>query len=70
MIHRFSQSQRRPLLGGRAPATLHSVLNVKVRVGAINQEKALVVLGAFSVTVKTDGLFAALLARERETVET
>ena len=34
---------------------------VKVRVGAINQEKALVVLGAFSVTVKTDGLFAALV---------
>ena len=39
----------------------HSVLNVKVRVGAINQEKALVVLGAFSVTVKTDGLFAGLV---------
>ena len=37
------------------------VLNVKVLVGAFNQEKALV--GAFSVIVlfKTDGLFAPLL---------
>ena len=32
-----------------------SVLNVKVLVGAFNQEKALV--GAFSVIVKTDGSF-------------
>ena len=31
---------------------LNSVLNVKVAVGAFNQEKALV--GAFSVIVKTD----------------
>ena len=33
----------------------HSVLNVKALVGSFNQEKALV--GAFSVIVKTDGLF-------------
>ena len=33
--------------------------NVKVQVGAFNQEKALV--GAFSVIVKTDGSFAALI---------
>ena len=37
----------------------HSVLNVKVLVGAFNQEKALV--GAFSLIVKTDGSFAALV---------
>ena len=37
----------------------HSVLNVKAFVGALNQEMALV--GAFSVIVKTDGSFAALL---------
>ena len=37
----------------------HSVLNVKVLVGAFNQEKALA--GAFSVIVKTEGSFAALL---------
>ena len=37
---------------------LHSVLNVKVLVGAFNQEKALV--GAFSVIMKTDGSFGAL----------
>ena len=34
------------------------VLNVKALVGAFNQEKVL--LGAFSVIVKTDGSFAAL----------
>ena len=34
---------------------------VKVLVGAFKQEKALV--GAFSVIVKTDGSFAALLTR-------
>ena len=39
---------------------LHSVLvlNVKVLVGAFNQEKVLV--GAFSVIVKINGSFAAL----------
>ena len=37
----------------------YSVLNVKGLVGAINQEKALV--GAFSVIVKTDGSFTALV---------
>ena len=34
--------------------------NVKAQVGAFNQEKALVV-GAFSLIVKTDGSFAALI---------
>ena len=34
--------------------------NVKAQVGAFNQEKALVV-GAFSVIVKIDGSFAALI---------
>ena len=34
---------------------------MKTRVGAFNQEKALV--GAFSVIVKTDGSFAALVRR-------
>ena len=38
---------------------LDSVLNVKALVGTFNQERALV--GAFSVIVKTDGLFLALL---------
>ena len=38
---------------------LNSVLNVKALEGAFNQEKALV--GAFSVIVKTDGSFAALV---------
>ena len=37
----------------------NSVLNVKVLVGAFNQEKALI--GTFSVIVKTDGSFAALV---------
>ena len=37
----------------------NSDLNVKAIVGALNQEKALV--GAFSVIVKTDGSFAALI---------
>ena len=37
---------------------MHSVLNVKAQKGAFNQEKTLV--GAFSVILKTDGLFAAL----------
>ena len=32
----------------------HSVLYVKVLVDAFNQDKALVVVGAFSVIVKTD----------------
>ena len=36
-----------------------SVLLVKVQVGAFNQKKILV--GAFSVIVKTDGSFAALV---------
>ena len=35
------------------------VLNVKSLVGSFNQERALV--GAFSVRVKTDGSFAALV---------
>ena len=34
---------------------------MKAQVGAFNQEKALV--GAFSMIVKTDGLFAALVRR-------
>ena len=38
---------------------LYSVLNVKVLVGAFNQEKALV--GAFTMFVETDGSFAALV---------
>ena len=38
---------------------LNSVLNVKALVGTFNQEKALV--GDFSVIVKTDELFAALI---------
>ena len=37
----------------------HSILNVKALDRTFNQEKALV--GAFSVIVKTDGSFAALL---------
>ena len=37
----------------------NSVLNVKALVWALNQEKALV--GAFTVIVKTDGSFAALV---------
>ena len=41
-----------------------SVLNVKAVVAAFNQEKALV--EAFSVIVKTDGCFAALLKILRE----
>ena len=36
-----------------------NVLNVKALVGVFNQEKALA--GAFSVIVKTEGSFAALL---------
>ena len=36
-----------------------SVLNVKALVSAFNQEEALI--GAFSVIVKTDGSFAALV---------
>ena len=39
--------------------SLYSVLNVKALVGSFNQEKALA--GAFSMIVKTDGLFAALI---------
>ena len=38
-------------------------LNVKAVVAAFNQEKAWV--GAFSMIVKTDGLFAALLRRDK-----
>ena len=38
---------------------VNSVVNVKALVGAFNQEKALV--GAFSVIVKTDESFAALV---------
>ena len=37
----------------------HSVLNMEAVVAAFNQEKALV--GAFSMIVKTDGSFAALV---------
>ena len=37
----------------------HIYLNVKLLVGALNQEKAIV--GAFSVIVRTNGSFAALL---------
>ena len=39
--------------------SLNSFFNVKTLVGTFNQEKALV--GAFSVIVKTDGSFAALV---------
>ena len=39
---------------------------VKVQVGAFNQEKALV--GAFSVIVKTDGSFEALVRSLHESV--
>ena len=39
--------------------TVSCYLNVKLLVGAFNQEKAIV--GAFSVIVRTDGSFAALL---------
>ena len=42
----------------KAVSWYDSVLNVKAIAGAFNQEKALV--GAFSLIVKTDGLFAAL----------
>ena len=42
---------------------MHSVLNVKVLEGAFNQEKALV--GAFSVIVKTNATFAALICTEQ-----
>ena len=38
----------------------HSILKVKALDSTFNQEKALV--GAFSVIVKTDGSFAALLS--------
>ena len=48
-----------PCLGTCLVQCLNSVLHVKVIVGAFNQEKALV-MGAFSVIVKTNGLFAAL----------
>ena len=41
---------------------LKRFLNVKVLVGAFKQEKGLV--GAFSVIVKTDGSFAALLSAQ------
>ena len=34
---------------------LHTVLNVKVLVGALNQEKA--ILGAFSISAKSSGTF-------------
>ena len=36
---------------------------MKALVGAFNQKKALVSVGAFSVIVKTDGSFAALVRR-------
>ena len=38
---------------------LNSILNVKAQVGTFNQEKAIV--GVFSVIVKTNGSFAALV---------
>ena len=41
---------------------LNRVLNVKALVGAFNQEKALV--WVFSVIVKTDGSFAALVVNK------
>ena len=37
--------------------TVNSVLNVKALVGAFNQEKGLVVVGAFFVIVKSSGTF-------------
>ena len=46
-------------LGACLAYCLNSVLNVKALVGALNQEKALV--GDFSVIVKTDGSFTALV---------
>ena len=54
LIGEVVQSRRRPLLGA-----------VKVLVGTFNQKKALV--GAFSVIVKTDGSFAALIVSCRLT---
>ena len=48
-----------PCLGTCLAKSLSSVLNVKSLVGSLNQERALV--GAFSVRVKTDGSFAALV---------
>ena len=48
-----------PCLGTCLAKSLSSVLNVKSLVGSFNQERALV--GAFSVRVKTDGSFAALV---------
>ena len=49
----------------RVPECLNSVFNVKALVGAFNQEKALVV-GSFSMIVKTDGPFTALLVTRRQ----
>ena len=43
-------------------ACLNSVLNVKALVWAFNQEESLV--GAFSVIVKTDGSFAAVVIEQ------
>ena len=43
----------------KACLAYYSVLNLKALVGASNQEKTLI--GAFSVIVKTDGSFAALV---------
>ena len=46
-----------PCLGTCLAQCINSVLNVRALVGAFNQEKALDLEEAFSVTVKTDGLF-------------
>ena len=45
-------------LAGHRGQLCNGVLNMKALVGTFNQEKVLV--GAFSVIVKTDGSFAAL----------
>ena len=50
-----------PCLGTCLAQCLNSVLNVRALVGAFNQHKALE--GAFSVTVKTDGLFETAAPR-------
>ena len=56
----------------KPPVLLNSVLNVKTPVGAFNQEKALVVVGAFSMIVNSsyrepsfEALVSTLQMRQR-----
>ena len=53
-----------PWDNARLALCLNTFLNKKALLGTFNQEKALVLVGAFSVIVKTDGSFAALIWTE------